>query len=131
MVQATGNMKERNYKRNIRTVNHRTSLIRRETTDGEVLHRWLLAGVRKLMPALFFYGYRIHKKTGGKLPLDSYCPIVLLQKLPLPLCFKSDIEIGISSPESSLFAPYVSIMKSTTLRRWQCFAAGGGSGGKR
>ena len=131
MVQATGNMKERNYKRNIRKVNNRTSPFRRETTDGEVLHRWLLAGVRKLMPALSFYGYRIHKKTGGKLPLDSYCPIVIHPKLTLPLCFKSDIEIVISSPESFLFTPYGRIVKSTTLGGGQCFAAGGGSVEKR
>lgn len=131
MVQATVNMKERNYKRNIRTVNNRTSPFRRETTDGEVLNRWLLAGVRKLMPALSFYGYRIHKKTGGKLPLDSYCPIVILRKLTLTLCFKSIIEIGMSSPEYFLFTPYESIVKSIILGGWQCFAAGGGSGGKR
>jgi len=131
MVRATVNMKGKNYKRNIRTVNNRTSPFRRETTDGEVLHRWLLAGVRKLMPALSFYGYRIHKKTGGKLPSSSYCPIVILRKLTLTLCFKSVIEIGTSSPECSLFTPYGSIVKSITLGGWQCFAAGGGSGGKR
>jgi hypothetical protein len=124
-------MKERNYKRNIRTANNRTNPFRRETTDGEVLHRWLLAGVRKLMPALSFYGYRIHKKTGGKLPLDSYCPIVIHPKLTLPLCFKSDIEIVISSPESFLFTPYGRIVKSTPLGGGQCFAAGGGSVEKR
>jgi hypothetical protein len=83
------------------------------------------------MPALSFYGYRIHKKTGEKLPLDSYCPIVIHPKLILPLCFKSDIEIVISSPEYFLFTPYGNIVKSTTLGGWQCFAAGGGSGGKR
>ena len=131
MVQATGNMKERNYKKNIRPAKNRINPFRRETTDGEVLHRWLLAGVRKLMPALSFYGYRIHKKKGGKLPSSSYCPIVNPRKLTVTLCFKSVIEIGIFSPECSLFTPYGSIVKSIILEGWQCFAAGGGSGGKR
>ena len=124
-------MKEKNYKRNIRPANNRINPFRRETTDGEVLYRWLLAGVRKLMPAFSFYGYRIHKKKGEKLPSSSYCPIVLHRQLPLPLCYKSDIEIGIYSPEYFLFTTIGSIVKSIILEVRQCFASRSGSVGRR
>jgi hypothetical protein len=99
-------MKEKNYNRNIRTGNPRINALRRETTDGEVLHRWLLAGVRKLMPAsLFLYGYRIHIKTGGKLPSGSYFPMINKETHNLTLRWKSYFEIAVSSPETSFTIP--------------------------
>ncbi|MEI6436756.1 MAG: hypothetical protein WCP32_18175 [Bacteroidota bacterium] len=115
-------MKGKNYNRNIRTGNPRINALRRETTDGEVLHRWLLAGVRKLMPAsLFLYGYRIHIKTGGKLPSGSYFPMINKETRNLTLRWESYSEIGTSSSESPFITPYATPDKPTIPGGWQRF----------
>jgi hypothetical protein len=80
------------------------------------------------MPAsLFLYGYRIHIKTGGKLPSGSYFPMINQETRNLTLRWKSYFEIGISSPETFFVTLHGSIVKPTTREAWQRFMWLGGS----
>lgn len=70
-------MKVNYYRKNI--IIHSIEKLWRETTDGDVLDRWLW-GVKIKFLAPFFLllnWYRTSLKPGEKLPFGSYCPIVL------------------------------------------------------
>jgi hypothetical protein len=118
-------MKGKNYRKSIRTGHEGIIPFWRKTTKAKVLFQWLPAGVSKLMPVLFLYGYRTLIKTSKNLQPAQFPAFIdyrrnsqMIINLPnhtLIPCLKSNFEIVLFQPETVFFTPSKLVVKSIII----------------
>jgi len=117
MGQATANMRESYYRKNITSKE-----IRRAATDRRSFIPMVVCRRQEIVPGAFLLlvRHRAGLKAGEQLPSGSFYPI------DQP-CFKSCFQNKITSSGLVNHLAYGTIDITITLKKWQCFALAGGS----